>query len=166
MSNRWRSGLTLLAAVAVPLAVGGLGAVSTSSSIPTWYRGLRKPGWTPPARLFAPVWTTLYILMGVSVWLVSRSGLEKREVRGAVGLFGGQLALNALWSQIFFGLKAPGLALAEILLLWGVLVATVVRFFRIRPLAALLLLPYLLWTTYATTLNAGVWWLNRNNDGS
>ncbi len=87
--------------------------------------------------------------------------MERRDVRAAVGLFAGQLALNALWSPIFFGLRAPGLALAEILFLWGVLVATVVQFFRVRQVAGLLMLPYLLWTTYATTLNAGVWWLNR-----
>lgn len=158
MSDRWRNGLELVAAVTIPLAVGGLG------SIPTWYRGLRKPAWTPPERIFGPVWTLLYTLMGVSVWLVSRPGLERRDVRAAVGLFGGQLTLNALWSPIFFGLKAPGLALAEILLLWDVLVATVVQFFRVRPVAGLLLLPYLLWTTYAATLNAGVWWLNRGGE--
>lgn len=161
MSNRWRNTLELLVAVAIPLAVGGLGSIPTFSSIPTWYRGLTKPAWTPPDQIFGPVWTLLYVLMGVSAWLVSRPGLERRNVRAAVGLFGGQLALNALWSPIFFGLRAPGLALADILLLWGVLVATVVAFFRVRSVAGLLLLPYLLWTTYATTLNAGVWWLNR-----
>jgi len=161
MSNRWRSALGLLASVTVPLAVGGLGSIPTFSSIPTWYRGLRKPGWTPPERLFGPVWTVLYVLMGISAWLVWRRGLDRRDVRTALGLFAGQLTLNALWSQIFFGMRAPGLALAEILLLWDVLVATVVQFFRIRPAAGLLLLPYLVWTTFATSLNAGVWWLNR-----
>lgn len=161
MSERWKNALGLLVALAVPLAAGGLGAIPTVSSIPTWYRPLKKPAWTPPDWIFAPVWTVLYLLMGTSAWLVSRFGWQRRDVRTAMGLFGGQLALNAIWSPIFFGLKAPGIALMEIVPLWGVLAATVVQFYRVRPLAGLLLVPYLLWTSFATALNAGVWWLNR-----
>jgi benzodiazapine receptor len=161
MSDKKRDVLGLVVSVAVPLAAGGLGSISTISAIPTWYRGLRKPPWTPPNWIFGPAWTLLYTLMGISVWLVARSGWERRDVRMSTGLFGVQLLLNALWTPIFFGLKKPSLALAEIVPLWGLIAATAVQFFKIRPVAGLLLVPYLLWTTYATSLNAGIWWLNR-----
>lgn len=99
--------------------------------------------------------------MGVAAWLVWRVGWNKPEVRRAEGLFAGQLALNALWTPIFFGRRAFGLALADLFALWNLLLATLVQFYRVRPLAGLLLVPYLLWVTFAATLNAGVWWLNR-----
>ncbi|MHB0868812.1 MAG: TspO/MBR family protein [Chloroflexota bacterium] len=111
--------------------------------------------------MFGPVWTLLCTLMGVAAWLVWRAGWERPEVRTAEKLFAAQLALNALWTPLFFGRQAFGLALAELLVLWGLILATLVRFYRIRPLAGLLLVPYLLWVSYASTLNAGVWWLNR-----
>lgn len=162
MSGRSRGFLGLVAAIGVPLIVGGLGAIPTSSAIPTWYRSLKKPAWNPPAWVFGPVWTLLYTLMGTAAWLVWRRGPEREDVRAALGLFGGQLALNGLWSPIFFGLRNPGLALAEIVPLWGVLAATMAQFFRVRPVAGLLLLPYLAWTSFAMTLNAEIWRLNRN----
>lgn len=156
-----RSFLGLLAAIALPLGAGALGAIPTASAVPTWYRHIKKPRWNPPSWVFAPVWTLLYGLMGTAVWLVWRLGPEKPEVRRAVSLYGVQLLLNGLWTPIFFGLRSPGLALAEIVPLWGVLAATIVQFFKVRPVAGLLLLPYLMWTTFATALTAEVWRLNR-----
>jgi len=100
-------------------------------------------------------------MMGVASWLVWRLGWGNRRVREALGLFAAQLGLNGLWSIVFFGLRALGLALAEIVALWGLIAATFVRFYQLRPVAGLLLLPYLLWTTFATTVNAGIWWLSR-----
>ena len=161
MTDKRRDRLALLLALFIPLAVGGLSAFPTMSAIPGWYRWLRKPRWTPPAWLFAPVWNILYVMMGVASWLVWKLGWGKTRVREALALFAVQLGLNALWSIVFFGLRAPGLALAEIVVLWSLIAATFVRFYRLRPAAGLLLLPYLLWTTFAATLNASIWWLNR-----
>lgn len=161
MFGGWRGFLGLLVAIAFPLGAGVLGSIPTASAIPTWYRQIEKPPWNPPSWVFGPVWTALYTLMGTAVWLVWRLGPEKPEVRTALGLYSGQLILNALWTPIFFGLRAPGLALAEIVPLWGLLAATVVQFFRLKPVAGLLLLPYLMWTTFATALTAEIWRLNR-----
>lgn len=161
MGSTGRSIVALLVALGVPLASGGLGAVPTARAIPSWYRKLKRPSWTPPEWLFGPAWTILYIMMGVSAWMVWREGTGRRDVRGAITLFGVQLGLNAIWTPIFFGLRAPGLALAVIVALWGMIVATTAAFFRLQPVAGALLLPYLLWTTFATALNGSIWWLNR-----
>lgn len=160
MKSKW---IGLAVSLVVPLAAGGVGSIPTFKAIPGWYRGLRKPSWTPPSWLFAPVWNALYIMMGLAAWLVWRSdrGDEDRERRTALTLFGIQLGFNALWSLVFFGLRSPGLALAEIAVLWSLISMTTARFYRVRPLAGLLMLPYLLWTTFATGLNAAIWWLNR-----
>jgi len=161
MSDRSRNLLSLFAAIGIPLIVGGLSAVPTISAVPTWYRPLKKPPWTPPDWVFGPVWNILYATMGTAMWLVWKLGPNRPQVREATGLFAAQLGLNALWSLIFFGLRAPAAALAELIALWAVLAATVERFYRLRPAAGLLLVPYLMWVTFAGTLNAGVWWLNR-----
>lgn len=161
MSERMKSIVSIAIAIAVPLAAGGIGTIATAQAIPTWYRGIRKPSWTPPSWVFGPVWTALYTLMGTAAWLVWKTGWKKRSVRTGIGLFGTQLFLNAVWSPIFFGRRAFGAALADLALLWGAILATAIQFYRIRPLAGLLMLPYLLWVSYASTLNAGIWWLNR-----
>ena len=122
-----------------------------------WYAGLRKPAWNPPSWLFAPVWTVLYAMMGVAAWLVWREAGLSREI----GLFVVQLALNAAWSWLFFGLRRPGLAFADIVVLWLCILATLSAFWSVRPLAALLLVPYLAWVTFAAALNAALWRLNR-----
>ena len=122
-----------------------------------WYAALRKPSWTPPGWLFAPVWTLLYAMMAVAAWLVWRETGLSREI----GLFVLQLALNAAWTWLFFGLKRPGLALADIVLLWLAILATHLAFEHVRPLAGWLLIPYLAWVTFAAALNGAVWWLNR-----
>jgi len=161
MSERTRSLLALFLSVSVPLALGGLGTISTARAIPRWYQRIRKPFWTPPSWLFGPVWTLLYAMMGTASWLVWKAGWERPQVRAAEGLFAGQLLVNALWTPIFFGRRAFGLALADIVLLWNLILATAIQFYRIRPVAGLLLVPYLMWVSYASTLNAGIWWLNR-----
>ncbi|MGB5513607.1 MAG: TspO/MBR family protein [Thermoanaerobaculia bacterium] len=148
-------------AVAVPLAVGGLSGFVTARSVATWYPTLIKPFFNPPAWVFGPTWTLLYIMMGVAAFLVWRQGFSTKDVRLALTLFAAQLALNGLWSILFFGLQSPGVAFAEIMLLWLSIVATVWIFRRVVPAAALLMLPYLAWVSFAAVLNGSIWMLNR-----
>ncbi|UCF79478.1 MAG: tryptophan-rich sensory protein [Candidatus Eiseniibacteriota bacterium] len=124
-----------------------------------WYAALAKPAWTPPNSVFAPVWTTLYALMGIAAWLVwRRAGFAGAAV--ALGLFIVQLVLNALWSYLFFGLHQPGLAFIDIVVLWLVILATLIAFWRVHPVAGALMLPYLCWVGFATALNLQLWRLN------
>lgn len=153
--------LSLLVAVGVPVGTGALGGVVTARAIPVWYVGLAKPAWNPPAAVFAPVWTALYALMGVAVWWVWRAGWEQPGVPLALGLFGVQLLANLGWSLVFFGLRRPGWALAEIALLWLLIALTGAQFASVSLVAAGLLVPYLAWVTFAAALNAAVWRLNR-----
>lgn len=148
----------LIATITICLSAGAIGSVFTVSSIDTWYRGLNKPAFTPPDWLFAPAWTTLYILMGVSLYLVWSGGFSKNQ--SAIGIFFLQLILNAIWSIIFFGLKNPELALAEIIVLWLVIIWTIWAFFPIAKIAAYLLVPYLVWVTFASFLNLSIVFLN------
>lgn len=154
--------LRLIAACGASLSAGVIGSLATGpSGFRPWYSAIQKPSFTPPAWVFAPVWTTLYILMGVAAFLVWRRGLDSRAVRAALAWFLGQLVLNALWSPVFFGWHRIGLALIVLVLLWIVLVVTVWRFGAISKVAAGLLTPYLLWVSFAGVLNASIWWLNR-----
>ncbi len=137
---------------------GAIGAVA-SSSAPEFYASLTRPSWAPPAKLFGPVWTCLYLLMAVAAWLVWRERGWARA-RGALGLFVLQLVLNAAWSWLFFRAHDGALAFADIVVLLALIVATMVAFARIRASAAWLLLPYLLWVSFATALNWSVWRLN------
>ena len=159
------NGLKLVIAIALPLVVGGLSGYATSGGVSTWYPTLVKPPFNPPAWIFGPVWTLLYITMGVAAFLVWRQGLAAEGVRLALAVFIIQIALNGLWSILFFGLQAPGWALVEIILLWLAIVATLVLFWRVVPAAGLLLIPYLAWVSFATVLNASLWWLNRSPTG-
>ena len=152
---------SLVIAIAIPLGVGAVGGFATSSSVSSWYLTLTKPPWNPPSWVFGPVWTLLYILMGLAAWLVWRLGASDPKVRAALILFGVQLVFNLLWSVLFFGLRSPGWALLEIVLLWALILATLVAFYRLRPAAGWLLVPYQLWVTFATVLNATIWSLNR-----
>lgn len=122
-----------------------------------WYEGVRKPAFTPPDWVFAPAWTLLYAAMAVAGWLVWRIA----GWGAALALWGAQLALNGAWSWLFFGLHKPGLALAEILVLWLAIAATIAAFLRVRRAAALLLMPYLAWVSFAALLNGAIWQLNR-----
>ena len=156
----------LVISVAVPLAVGGLSGFATARGVADWYPTLTKPTFNPPAWIFGPVWTVLYIMMGVAAFLVWRKGLEVDGVRVALTVYAVQLALNGLWSILFFGMQAPGWALVEIILLWIAIGVTTVLFWRVAMPAGVLLLPYWGWVTFATVLNASLWWLNRSTAGS
>jgi tryptophan-rich sensory protein len=126
-----------------------------------WYRALQKPSFNPPGYLFAPVWTLLYILMGIAAWLVwKRAGFAGARI--ALILFVAQLILNGLWSWLFFGLQRPGVALIDILLLWGLIIATIVSFWQKSAPAGMLLLPYIAWVSFASLLNFEIWRLNRS----
>jgi len=144
------------------LSIGFLGSLTTQSSIQTWYPTIAKPFFNPPAWVFAPVWTLLYILMGLSfaiIWSHSTNKLNKIKKK-AMFIFGIQLVLNALWSVLFFGLCNPFLAFIEILLLWLLIFETIKAFKKIDVLASKLLYPYLAWVSFATILNASIWYLN------
>ncbi len=156
-----RTILSAAVALAIPLSMGVLGAVATRSSISSWYRRLDKPSWNPPDWVFGPVWTLLYLAMGLASWRIWRRGTGNRQVQGALFVYGVQLVLNLLWSVIFFGLRRAGWAAAEIGALWAMILQTVRRFYRLDPVAGLLLVPYQLWTTFAGALNLAVWRMNR-----
>jgi tryptophan-rich sensory protein len=163
MSNDHSTRRLVLIAIGAALGcevVGLLAGWVTQTSVTTWYPTLTKPGFTPPNWLFAPVWTVLYAMMGVAAALVWDRGWERPAVRQALWLFGGQLALNAGWSFAFFGAQSPTLGLIVIFALWGLLALTMERFFRLRAAAGWLMVPYLLWVSYALALNAAIWWLN------
>ena len=144
-----------LAASFIAAAIGGAASIQAG----TFYTQLIRPDWAPPPALFGPVWTILYVLMGIAAWLVWRVG-GYRAARLALTLFLLQLALNALWSWLFFGWHLGGLAFADIVLLWALIIATLVAFWRVKPLAGALLIPYLAWVTFAAALNYAVWQLN------
>ena len=149
----------LIGFLAVCFASAGLGAAATSTSVGGWYQTLTKPSWNPPDWLFGPVWTALYFMMAVAAWLVWR-GHGWSAARTALNWFVLQLALNVLWSFLFFGLQRPGLAFAEILVLWLSIAATCLAFQAKSRTAALLLVPYLAWTSFAVILNLTLWRLN------
>jgi benzodiazapine receptor len=152
--------LPRLPALPVFILAAFLPAVFAARFAPgAWYQELAKPTWTPPAWLFGPVWFVLYVTIGVAAWLVWRRA-RFAEAPAAWLAWGAQLALNGAWSWIFFGLRAPGPALIEIAVLWLAILATIVAFHRLRPVAAALLLPYLAWVGFATALNAAIWRLN------
>ncbi len=144
--------------LAVSFVAAAIGAAASIQAGP-FYTQLVRPEWAPPPALFGPVWTVLYALMGVAAWLVWRVG-GFRSARVALVLFLVQLALNALWSWLFFGWHLGGAAFADIVLLWALIVATMVSFWRVKPLAGALLVPYLLWVSFASALNWSVWQLN------
>jgi benzodiazapine receptor len=151
--------LSLVICIAICLAVMLSGALTTAPAIADWYAGLRKPAWTPPDWLFGPVWTALYLSMAVAAWLVWRRRHET-HVAWPLGLFTVQLFLNAAWSPLFFGLRYPAAAFVDIVLLWGSIAATLAAFWRVRAIAGVLLVPYLVWVTYAAGLNFTIWRLN------
>ena len=164
MSSDERMSLTVwgqgVLAILLCEAVGLLAAWPTQAAVATWYPTLTRPSFTPPDWLFAPVWTVLYAMMGIAAVLVWWRRTEDATSQGALVLFGVQLVLNGAWSFAFFGARSPSLGLIVIAALWGALAWTTERFFRIRPAAGWLLVPYLLWVTYAAALNLGIWMLN------
>ena len=145
--------------IGVCLTVGIVAGAMTASSVGTWYVAIRKPVWTPPGAVFGPVWTLLYVMIGVSGWLVHRAPAGTAR-RAAIALWWIQLGLNFFWSPIFFLLHAPGPALADIGLLWCAIVAFIVTATRVDSRAVLLFLPYAAWVSFATALNAAIWQMN------
>ncbi len=156
----FRAGIGLCVFVAICFLAAGIGSWFTAASVKSWYPGLMKPAGTPPAWVFGPVWSTLYLLMGVAAWLVWRQRTVA-NVTIALALFFAQLALNTTWSFVFFGLRQPGLALLDILALLGAIVATMTTFVQLYRPAFWLMTPYAAWVLYATYLNFGIWRLNR-----
>lgn len=151
--------LILVVFVVVCLGAAGLGAAWTNTSVASWYSTLEKPSWNPPNWVFGPVWTCLYLAMAVSAWLVWRQqGMV--GVRTPLLIFTGQLILNTAWSFLFFGLRNPGLALVDVVLLWLSILATILTFRRVSTWAAALLVPYLAWVSFATVLNWTLWRMN------
>lgn len=152
----------ILSVVVTCLVVGYFSGMVTRSAITTWYPTLIKPSFNPPNWIFAPVWSMLYVMMGVAAGLVwDKIDSDKEVVKKALVLFAVQLALNALWSFLFFGLKNPMLAGLEIVILWLMIYETHLQFTKINKIAGFLLLPYLAWVSFATVLNASIWWLNK-----
>jgi len=156
MKNTWK----LIVSVIGCELVGILGTPFTISAIPTWYATLNKPFFAPPNWLFGPAWTLLYFLMGVAFYLIWKQGWQKKKNRIAVKYFLAQLALNFIWSPIFFGLRAPLLGLIVIVAMWIMIAATMKKFYPLSKLAFYLLVPYLLWVSFATLLNGAIVVLN------
>ena len=152
--------LKLLITMSLSLLAGAVGSFFTVSAVQEWYPILIKPALNPPSWIFAPVWTVLYILMGISAFLVWKRGGELKNVALPLSLFAMQLVLNALWSIVFFGMHNPKLAFFEILLLWIAILATIISFMKISKLAGWLLVPYLLWVSFASYLTFAIWMLN------
>jgi tryptophan-rich sensory protein len=146
--------------VVICLLAGFLGSIFTTPSIQTWYASLNKPSFNPPNWLFAPVWTLLFILMGISAFLVWQKGLKKEGVKKALGFFLIQLILNILWSFLFFKFHSPFWALLDIAILWLFILLTLIKFFRINKAAGILLIPYFLWVSFASLLNYTIYKLN------
>jgi benzodiazapine receptor len=143
----------------IPLAVGAISGFATASSIDTWYAFIQKPSFNPPNYLFGPVWTSLYILMGISLYLIVRAQ-PNADSRKAIMIFSVQLFLNFCWSFLFFMFHAPGIALVEIVFLLISIIAMISIFYKVNKTAALLQIPYLLWVSFASALNGAIWYLN------
>lgn len=171
--------ISLALSIILAQSAGLIGSLATRPNIDTWYRMIEKPFFTPPDWVFPVVWPSLYLLMGIAAWLVYRTcdsevnsssgtGMipsvfrtRKRPSRAlALQVYGIHLLVNTAWSFLFFGLKMPGVALAGILLLLAMILLTADMFYRIRPSAGYLMIPYLIWVSYATVLNGSIWWLN------
>ena len=152
--------LKLVISIIICESAGFIGSLFTTPAIPSWYATLVKPSFTPPNGVFAPVWTTLFLLMGISAFLVWRKGIENPRVNLALRLFIIQLILNSLWSVLFFGLRSPLLGFIEIMLLWTFILLTILYFFKVSKVAGILLLPYILWVSFAAVLNFSIWRLN------
>lgn len=150
----------ILAGILLCEAVGIVAGIATRHSVNTWYPTLTQPEFTPPDWVFAPAWTLLYALMGIAAGLVWRLGRERAAVRWALGGFALQLVLNASWTIVFFGLQSVTGGLVVIVMLWAAIAATLAQFYRLHRGAGILLVPYLLWVTYAAALNVGLWILN------
>jgi benzodiazapine receptor len=156
--NRAQQTTGLISWLLLSFATAAVGAVASVQAA-SFYQTLAQPSWAPPSSVFGPVWSVLYALMGIAAWLVWRDGGWRRQ-RGLLTVFVLQLVVNALWSWLFFAWHRGALAFADIVLLWLLIIATVIGFWRVRPWAGALLLPYLCWVSFASALNFAVWHLN------
>ena len=152
--------LKLIIALTVPLSVGWIGSLFTTPEINGWYSSLAKPALNPPNWIFGPVWTTLFILMGIAAFLIWRRGLNNKNVQAALAIFVFQLFLNVFWSLLFFGIHSPMVAFTEIISLWLAILALILAAYRVSRPAAYLLIPYVFWVSFATYLNYAIWQLN------
>ncbi|MFH1828774.1 MAG: TspO/MBR family protein [Nanoarchaeota archaeon] len=152
MKKIWK----LIISIVLPFLASAIGSLFTASSVSSWYTTLIKPSFNPPSWVFGPVWTILYLLMGVSLYLVWIKKFDKN----AFTFFGIQLVLNALWSILFFGLKSPLFAFIEIVFLWIAILITIIYFYKINKISAYLLIPYILWVSFAAILNFAIFILN------
>ncbi len=154
MKKIWK----LIISILIPFVASAIGGFFTSTSVSTWYIDLIKPSFNPPSWVFGPVWTILYLLMGIALYLVWVDKSKKKKL--AFIAFGTQMFLNALWSVLFFGLQKPLFAFVEIILLWSSILITIIYFYRINKNAAYLLIPYILWVSFAAVLNFSLFILN------
>ncbi|MFC1806037.1 TspO/MBR family protein [Planctomycetota bacterium] len=152
--------LALVVCLALCFGAAAIGSLFTGPAVSTWFQQIRKPSYSPPDWLFGPVWTALYATMAVAAWLIWRKG-DAASRRLPLFLFGVQLALNAAWSPIFFGLRSFGGAFVEIVALWLAILATLVAFLPVSVPAGVLLVPYLGWVSFAAVLNFSIWRLNQ-----
>lgn len=150
----------LIIAIAIPLAVGATSGFFTVTGVDSWYQTIQKPSWNPPNWVFGPVWTTLYVLMGIALFLVWKSEAADQLKKIAIGLFAVQLILNFFWSFIFFNQQQIGWAFAEIILMWVFILGTIFMFANINKAAAWLLVPYISWVSFAAILNYTIWKMN------
>ena len=156
----------LIISLALPQLAGGLGVLFMGSSVSDWYQMLEKPFFNPPSWVFGPVWLTLYLLMGISAYLIwssyakASAGQEKNNIKNSMNIYWAHLLLNASWTPIFFGLHNIALAFFAIVALWILILILIIKFYKISKTASYLLIPYITWVTIATVLNASIWYLN------
>ncbi|MCB9802974.1 tryptophan-rich sensory protein [Candidatus Nomurabacteria bacterium] len=160
MKIKIKSWPKLLLSIIICQGAGLLGSVFTTSEINAWYRGIIKPSFNPPNWIFGPVWTLLFLLMGFALYLIWQEDFKKKKVQLAWAIFIGQLVLNVFWSVLFFGLHNPGAAFVEIIILWLAILTNIYYFYQVKKTAAYLLLPYILWVSFAAILNFAIWQLN------
>ena len=150
----------LIFAIIICELAGLAGSVFRTPSLNAWYSTLTMPNFSPPSWIFGPVWTALFALMGIALFFVWRSNADKKSKKTAIQVFSAQLLMNIMWSILFFGLQSPRSALIEILSLWLIIVATMIAFFKISKKTVYLLIPYILWVSFAAYLNYSIWILN------
>jgi len=152
--------LKLVISIAIPLLAGFIGSFFTSESVSTWYQTITKPSFNPPSWVFGPVWTTLFILMGIALYLVWTKGWKKDEVKIGIYFFSAQMVLNILWSFLFFYLQKPLYSFIEIIILWLAIFGTILTFYKVDKRTLYLLLPYILWVSFAAFLNLTIYLIN------
>lgn len=156
-----KSILLLAGCILICYAAAAIGTVFTAQSIPTWYAAQVKPPLNPPNWIFGPVWSILYTMMGIAIFLVIKDGITPGVVKAAVWMFAAQLAFNTLWSVVFFGAKNALFAIPIIALMWGCILGCIILFWGISRPASVMMMPYLLWVSFASYLNVGIYWLNK-----